>query len=75
MKNRSRFLNRTKYEDLNFKDLFVGNRITIFSRHLNLVDYADQYTSRMLGSCKERWESDVSELLRNFQFCKLIYFA
>ncbi|XP_034267924.1 nucleoside diphosphate kinase 7 isoform X1 [Pantherophis guttatus] len=54
MKNRCKFLNRTKYEDLNFKDLFVGNRITIFSRHLNLVDYADQYTSRMLGSSKER---------------------
>ncbi|XP_015671476.1 nucleoside diphosphate kinase 7 [Protobothrops mucrosquamatus] len=54
MKNRFRFLNRTKYEDLNFKDFFVGNRITIFSRHLNLVDYADQYTSRVLGSCKER---------------------
>ncbi|XP_060626727.1 nucleoside diphosphate kinase homolog 7 isoform X2 [Anolis sagrei] len=54
MKNRCRFLNRTKYEDLQFKDLFVGNRITIFSRHLNLVDYADQYTARMLGSSKER---------------------
>uniref|UniRef100_G1KKD0 Nucleoside diphosphate kinase homolog 7 n=1 Tax=Anolis carolinensis TaxID=28377 RepID=G1KKD0_ANOCA len=54
MKNRCRFLNRTKYEDLHFKDLFVGNRITIFSRHLNLVDYADQYTARMLGSSKER---------------------
>ncbi|XP_044297492.1 nucleoside diphosphate kinase 7 isoform X2 [Varanus komodoensis] len=54
MKNHCRFLNRTKYEDLHFKDLFVGNRITIFSRHLNLVDYGDQYTARMLGSCKER---------------------
>ncbi|CAI5772986.1 nucleoside diphosphate kinase 7 isoform X2 [Podarcis lilfordi] len=54
MKNRCRFLNRIKYEDLQFKDLFVGNKITIFSRHLNLVDYGDQYTSRMLGSRKER---------------------
>ncbi|XP_042313055.1 nucleoside diphosphate kinase 7-like [Sceloporus undulatus] len=54
MKNRCRFLNRTKYEDLHFKDLFVGNKITIYSRHLNLVDYGDQYTARMLGSSKER---------------------
>ncbi|XP_034970318.1 nucleoside diphosphate kinase 7 isoform X1 [Zootoca vivipara] len=54
MKNRCRFLNRIKYEDLQFKDLFVGNKITIYSRHLNLVDYGDQYTSRMLGSRKER---------------------
>lgn len=54
MKNRSKFLNRIKYEELHFKDLFVGNKITVYSRHLNLVDYGDQYTSRMLGSRKER---------------------
>lgn len=53
LKNHRTFLRRTKY-DLHLEDLFVGNKINVFSRHLNLVDYGDQYTSRKLGSRKER---------------------
>ncbi|KAK4829309.1 hypothetical protein QYF61_002706, partial [Mycteria americana] len=54
VKNRRTFLKRTKYESLHLEDLFVGNKITVFSRHLSLVDYGDQYTARKLGSRKER---------------------
>ncbi|NXC17367.1 NDK7 kinase, partial [Corythaeola cristata] len=54
VKNRRTFLKRTKYESLHLEDLFVGNKITVFSRHLTLVDYGDQYTARKLGSRKER---------------------
>lgn len=54
VKNRRTFLKRTKYESLHVEDLFVGNKITVFSRHLSLVDYGDQYTARKLGSRKER---------------------
>ncbi|XP_053915838.1 nucleoside diphosphate kinase 7 isoform X1 [Cuculus canorus] len=53
-KNRRLFLKRTKYEGLHLEDLFVGNKITVFSRHLSLVDYGDQYTARKLGSHRER---------------------
>ncbi|KAM5179639.1 nucleoside diphosphate kinase homolog 7 [Mantella aurantiaca] len=48
------FLKRTKYEALRKEDLYVGNKINVFSRHLHLVDYGDQYTSRRLGSKKEK---------------------
>ncbi|XP_075763117.1 nucleoside diphosphate kinase homolog 7 isoform X1 [Pelodiscus sinensis] len=54
VKNHRTFLKRTKYDDLHLEDLFVGNKITVFSRHLSLVDYGDQYTARKLGSHKER---------------------
>ncbi|XP_021495106.2 nucleoside diphosphate kinase 7 isoform X1 [Meriones unguiculatus] len=54
VKNRRTFLKRTKYEDLRVEDLFIGNRVNVFSRQLVLVDYADQYTARQLGSRKEK---------------------
>ncbi|KAF7711775.1 nucleoside diphosphate kinase 7 isoform X2 [Silurus meridionalis] len=54
VKNQRTFLRRTKYDDLHPEDLFVGNRVIVFSRQLNLVDYGDQYTASKLGSKKER---------------------
>uniref|UniRef100_A0A8C2WYF6 Nucleoside diphosphate kinase homolog 7 n=1 Tax=Cyclopterus lumpus TaxID=8103 RepID=A0A8C2WYF6_CYCLU len=54
VKNQRIFLRRTRYEDLNQEDLFVGNRVNVFSRQLHLVDYGDQYTANQLGSRKER---------------------
>ncbi|XP_053723628.1 nucleoside diphosphate kinase 7 [Synchiropus splendidus] len=54
IKNQRMFLRRSKYDGLNLDDLFVGNRITIFSRQLSVIDYGDPYTSKRLGSKKER---------------------
>ncbi|KAM7012796.1 nucleoside diphosphate kinase homolog 7 [Tautogolabrus adspersus] len=54
VKNQRIFLRRTKYDDLHQEDLFVGNRVHVFSRQLNLIDYGDQYTANKLGSKKER---------------------
>ncbi|XP_076871170.1 nucleoside diphosphate kinase homolog 7 isoform X5 [Brachyhypopomus gauderio] len=54
VKNQRAFLRRTKYDDLHQEDLFVGNRVNVFSRQLNLIDYGDHYTANKLGSKKER---------------------
>ncbi|CAL1593270.1 unnamed protein product [Knipowitschia caucasica] len=54
VKNQRVFLRRTKYEDLHMDDLFVGNKVIVFSRQLNLIDYGDQFTANKLGSKKER---------------------
>ncbi|XP_063746879.1 nucleoside diphosphate kinase 7 [Eleginops maclovinus] len=54
VKNQRIFLKRTKYKDLHQEDLFIGNRVNVFSRQLNLIDYGDQYTANKLGSKKER---------------------
>lgn len=56
MKKQRIFLKRTRYDNLDPKDLFVGNRVNVFSRQLNLIDYGDQYTANKLGSKKERYE-------------------
>uniref|UniRef100_A0A8C6KV48 Nucleoside diphosphate kinase homolog 7 n=1 Tax=Nothobranchius furzeri TaxID=105023 RepID=A0A8C6KV48_NOTFU len=54
LKNRKKYLKRTKCDSVNQEDLFVGNRLNIFSRQLHLVDYGDQFTANKLGSEKER---------------------
>ncbi|NWR85990.1 NDK7 kinase, partial [Furnarius figulus] len=54
VKNHRTFLKRTQYESLHLEDLYVGSKITVFSRHLSIVDYGNLYTSRKLGSRKER---------------------
>ncbi|XP_034522586.1 nucleoside diphosphate kinase 7 isoform X1 [Ailuropoda melanoleuca] len=54
VKNHRTFLKRTKYDDLHLEDLFIGNKVNIFSRQLVLIDYGDQYTARQLGSRKEK---------------------
>ncbi|XP_056133469.1 nucleoside diphosphate kinase 7 isoform X2 [Lampris incognitus] len=54
VKNRRIFLRRTKCNELHQEDLFVGSRVNVFSRHLNLIEYGDQYTANKLGSKKER---------------------
>lgn len=54
VKNQRIFLRRTQYDDIHQEDLFVGNRVNVFSRQLNLIDYGDQFTANKLGSKKER---------------------
>ncbi|CAB1420427.1 unnamed protein product [Pleuronectes platessa] len=54
VKNQRVFLRRTVYDDLHQEDLFVGNRVNVLSRQLNLTDYGDLYTANKLGSKKER---------------------
>uniref|UniRef100_A0A8C5N3G3 Nucleoside diphosphate kinase B n=1 Tax=Gouania willdenowi TaxID=441366 RepID=A0A8C5N3G3_GOUWI len=54
VKNQRMFLRRTKYSDIHQEDLFVGSRINVFSRQLNLIEYGDQYTANNLSSKKER---------------------
>nr|KAF6397425.1 NME/NM23 family member 7 [Rousettus aegyptiacus] len=54
VKNHRTFLKRTKYDDLHLEDLFIGNKVNVFSRQLVLTDYGDQYTARQLGSRKEK---------------------
>ncbi|ELW47264.1 Nucleoside diphosphate kinase 7 [Tupaia chinensis] len=54
VKNHRTFLKRTKYDDLRLEDLYIGNKVNVFSRQLVLIDYGDQYTARQLGSRKEK---------------------
>lgn len=70
MKNQRTFLRRTKYDDLHSEDLFVGNRVNVFSRQLNLIGYGDQYTANKMGSRKERY-FPMWDQMWDFSVCSL----
>jgi len=54
LKNRRTFLKRTPYPSITLKDLFIGNQITVYSRSLKLLSYADDYTKSRLEEVKGR---------------------
>mmetsp|Transcript_39472 Transcript_39472/g.85923 ORF Transcript_39472/g.85923 Transcript_39472/m.85923 type:complete len:380 (-) Transcript_39472:1625-2764(-) len=54
IKNRRSFLKRTHYPSVTLKDLYVGSTVTVYSRQLKIVDYADPYTRSKLESTRER---------------------
>jgi len=45
LKNRRTFLKRCDYPGVGEKDLFKGGIITVYSRQLTVVEYADSYTA------------------------------
>lgn len=46
IKNKKVFLRRCEYPGVQLKDLFVGAAVTVYSRQLKVVDYADQFTRK-----------------------------
>jgi nucleoside-diphosphate kinase len=54
VKNRRTFLKRTKLEGLKTELFFVGSKVTIFGRQLDIVDYGDAFTQRTLADAKQR---------------------
>ena len=55
IKNRKTFLKRCRYEDITADMLYIGAVVTIYSRQLKIVDYADEYTSKCLSNKQERY--------------------
>lgn len=54
VKNRRMFLKRTQTNTVAFEDLYIGGSINIYSRQLNIVDYADPFTRNKLDHTRER---------------------
>ena len=54
IKNRRIFLKRSKVDNIRFEDLFIGGTVSVHSRQLNLVQYADDFTKKQLSSKKEK---------------------
>ncbi|CAD8056661.1 unnamed protein product [Paramecium sonneborni] len=44
LKNKRIFLKRCDYPSIQLKDLYVGSIVTVYSRQLKIVDYADVFT-------------------------------
>ncbi|XP_070539278.1 nucleoside diphosphate kinase homolog 7-like isoform X2 [Ptychodera flava] len=54
IKNRRVFLKRSKCEGIELRDVFIGASVSIHSRQLKFVDYADDFTRKRLSTRKER---------------------
>jgi len=54
IKNRKTFLKRCRYDNITAEMLYIGAVITVYSRQLKLVDYADEFTRKCLSNRQER---------------------
>jgi nucleoside-diphosphate kinase len=50
IKTNKKFLKRCAYPSVKMSDLFIGSKITVFSRQLEVVAYADPFTTRALSA-------------------------
>ncbi|KAF7283255.1 hypothetical protein GWI33_001081 [Rhynchophorus ferrugineus] len=78
------YLRRTKLDNLQMDDMFVGNTIRIYGRQVKITAYGDTRTERIVGKTKEhtftiikpslvpKLGEVVSEIQRRgFQICKM----
>merc|ERR1712072_572287 len=49
IKNRKMFLKRCPYPSVNITSLRVGSTLTVYSRQLKVLEYADEFTARHLS--------------------------
>merc|ERR1711959_620908 len=54
LKARRTFLKKTEYPSIKLADLYIGSILSIYSRQLKVVGFADEYTQRKLGSKREK---------------------
>jgi hypothetical protein len=54
LKNHRKFLKRCDASSLKVAQLYVGSTVTVYSRQLHVLDFADEYTRGKLGSRQER---------------------
>lgn len=54
MKNKKKFFSRSKICDVSLSQLFLGNKINVCSRQLDIVDFGDDYTRNQLSKGQER---------------------
>ncbi|KAF4715685.1 hypothetical protein FOZ62_022172, partial [Perkinsus olseni] len=48
------FLKRCEFPGVAAKDLYIGSMITVYSRQLKIVEYADEFTRSKLETLKGR---------------------
>ncbi len=53
-KNRRMFLKRCEYQGVTLQDIFIGSIITVYSRQLKIVEYADVFTRSKFESDRQR---------------------
>ena len=56
IKNHKTFLKRCRYEAITADMLYIGAVVTVYSRQLKLIDYADEFTRKRLSNMQERYD-------------------
>lgn len=54
IKNKRGFLKRCEYAGVNLEDMYIGSVLTIYSRQLTIVDYADDFTRKSFQKAREK---------------------
>ncbi|XP_076807174.1 nucleoside diphosphate kinase homolog 7-like [Clavelina lepadiformis] len=54
IKNRRKFLSRTKFDHVKVEDLYIGSKLSIYSRQLTFVDFGDRFTESKMGNKNEK---------------------
>merc|ERR1711959_202770 len=54
IKNRRTFLKKCEYPSIRLEDLYIGATISIYSRQLKVVEYADEFTTKKLAPKQEK---------------------
>jgi len=54
LKNKRVFLKKTEMPDLTMQDLYLGSIISVFSRQLKIVEYADVFTKAQFEEVKQK---------------------
>ena len=55
IKNHKSFLKRCRYDSITTDMLYIGATVTVYSRQLKLLDYADEFTRKRLSDRQERY--------------------
>jgi nucleoside-diphosphate kinase len=58
VKNRRTFLRKSKLEGMKPELFFVGGKVTIFGRQLDITDYGDVHTKKTLQGAQQRYGND-----------------
>lgn len=59
IKARRLFLKRTVFSSITTQEMYIGNKILVFSRQLKLIDYADDKTKQALGHGRKTFLCDI----------------
>lgn len=54
LKSKKLFLKRCEYPNVTLNDLYIGSIVTVYSRQLKIVDYADTFTRKNFETARER---------------------
>lgn len=68
IKNRKTFLRKTVCDDIRARDIYVGSKVTIFSRCIEITNYADEATKNKLEKKIQKRVSPINSFPLAFRY-------